>query len=109
MIYSLDQMNNIKEYVGSAYWGTTKINVYKQGDFLHVYEANGIKMARHSADNFTVMESMYLAIAGCAYAENAGDIREDIFDRLENIQLYKVDILENPQWEYKLGGEYHDL
>lgn len=109
MIYSLDQMNNIKEYVGSAYCGTTKINVYKQGDFLHVYEANGIKIARHSADNFTVMESMYLAIAGCAYAENAGDIREDIFDRLVDIHLTKVDIPENSQWEYKLEGEYHDL
>ena len=109
MIYSLDQMNNIKEYVGSAYCGTTKINVYKQGDFLHVYEANGIKMARHSADNFTIMESMYLAIAGCAYAENIGDIREDIFDRLEDIQLYKVDIPKNSEWEYKLEGEYHDL
>lgn len=90
-------MNNIKEYVGSAYCGITKINVYKQGHFLHVYEDNGIKMARHSADNFTVMESMHLAIAGCAYAENVGDIREDIFDRLVDIYLTKVDIPENPQ------------
>ena len=109
MIYNLNQMSDIKEYVGSACCGTTKINVYKQGDFLHVYEANGIKMARHSADNFTVMESMYLAIAGCAYAENIDNIREDIFDRLGDIYLTKVDISEDSQWRYRLGGDYHDL
>ena len=102
-------MNNIKEYVGSAYCGTTKMNVYKQGDFLHVYEANSIKMARHSADNFTVMESMYLAIAGCTYAENAGNIKESILDRLGDIYLTKVDIPEDSQWRYRLEGEYHDL
>lgn len=109
MIYNLNQMSDEKEYVGSAYYGTNKIKVYRQKGLLHVYGGNDILMAKYPANSFTVMESMYLAIAGCAYAENAGDIREDIFDRLEDIQLYKVDIPENQQWEYKLKGEYYDL
>ena len=109
MIYSLDQMSDEKEYVGSAYYGTTKIKVYRQKGLLRVYGGNDILMAKFPANNFTVMEVMYLAIAGCFYAENACDIREDIFDRLEDIQLYKVDIPKNSEWEYKLKGDYHDL
>lgn len=109
MIYNLDQMSNIKEYVGSAYYGANKIRVYKQKGLLRVYGGNDILMAKYPANNFTVMEAMYLTIAGCFYVENAGDIREDILDRLDDIQLYKVDIPENSQWEYRLEGEYYDL
>lgn len=109
MIYNLDQMSDAKEYVGSAYYGANKIKVYRQKGLLRVYGGNDILMAKYPANNFTVMEAMYLAIAGCFYVENADNIREDILDRLEDIHLTKVDIPENSQWEYKLEGDYHDL
>lgn len=97
MIYNLNQMSNEKEYVGSAYYGTNKIKVYKQKGLLRVYGGNDILMAKYPANSFTVMEAMYLTIAGCYYAENIGDIREDIFDRLGDICLTKVDIPEDSQ------------
>ena len=109
MIYNLDQMNNVKEYAGSAYYGANKIRVYRQKGLLRVYGGNNILMAKYPANSFTVMEVMYLTIAGCTYAENAGDIREDILDRLDDIYLTKVDIPEDSQWRYKLEGEYYDL
>lgn len=109
MIYNLDQMSDTKEYVGSAYYGANKIKVYRQKGLLHVYGGNDILMAKYPANSFTVMEAMYLAIAGCFYVENIDNIREDILDRLDDIHLTKVDIPENPQWEYRLEGEYHDL
>ena len=55
------------------------------------------------------MGVMYLTIAGCFYVENIDNIREDILDRLDDIYLTKVDILEDSQWRYRLGGDYHDL
>ena len=109
MIYNLDQMSNTKEYVGSAYYGANKIKVYRQKSLLRVYGGNDILMAKYPANSFTVMEAMYLTIAGCHYVENADNIREDILDRLGDIHITKVDIPENSQWEYKLEGEYYDL
>lgn len=109
MIYNLDQMNNIKEYVGSAYYGINKIKVYKQKGLLRVYGGNDILMAKYPANSFTVMEAMYLTIAGCFYAENIGSIKEDILGRLSDIYLTKVDILEDSQWRYRIEGDYHDL
>lgn len=109
MIYNLDQMSDAKEYVGSAYYGANKIKVYRQKGLLHVYGGNDILMAKYPANSFTVMEAMYLTIAGCYYVENASNIREDILDRLEGIHITKVDIPENSQWTYRLGGEYYDL
>lgn len=90
-------MSDEKEYVGSAYYGANKIKVYRQKGLLRVYAGDDILMAKYPANSFTVMEAMYLAIAGCIYAENAGDIREDILDRLDDIYLTKVDILEDSQ------------
>lgn len=70
---------------------------------------NDILMAKYPANSFTVMEAMYLAIAGCYYVENVGDIKQDILDRLDDIYLTKVDIIEDLQWRYRLGGDYYDL
>lgn len=109
MIYNLDQMSDEKKYVGSAYYGANKIKVYRQKGLLRVYGGNDILMAKYPANSFTVMEVMYLTIAGCYYVENADNIREDILDRLDDIHLTKVDIPENSQWEYRLGGDYYDL
>lgn len=109
MIYNLDQMSDEKEYVGSAYYGANKIKVYRQKGLLRVYGGNDILMAKYPANSFTVMEVMYLTIAGCYYLENIDNIRQDILDRLDDIYLTKVDILEDSQWRYRLGGEYHDL
>ena len=109
MIYNLDQMSNTKEYVGSAYYGANKIKVYRQKGLLHVYGGNDILMAKYPANNFTVMEVMYLTIAGCYYVENIGSIREDILDRLGDIYLTKVNIPEDPQWRYRLERNYYDL
>lgn len=109
MIYNLGQMNNTKEFAGSAYYGANKIRVYRQKGLLRVYGGNDILMAKYPANSFTVMEAMYLTIAGCFYVENADNIRKDILDRLDDIYLTKVDIPENSQWECKLKGEYYDL
>lgn len=109
MIYNLDQMSDTKEYVGSAYYGANKIKVYRQKGLLRVYGGNDILMAKYPANNFTVMEAMYLTIAGCFYVENIDNIKEDILDRLGDIYLTKVDISENSQWRYRLEGDYHDL
>lgn len=109
MIYNLDQMSDEKEYVGSAYYGANKIKVYRQKGLLRVYGGNDILMAKYPANNFTAMEAMYLAIAGCFYVENIDNIKEDILDRLGDIYLTKVDILEDSQWRYRIEGDYHDL
>lgn len=109
MIYNLDQMSDTKEYVGSAYYGANKIRIYRQKGLLRVYGGNDILMAKYPANSFTVMEAMYLAIAGCFYVENAGNIRQDILDRLDDIHLTKVDIIEDSQWRYRLEGDYYDL
>ena len=66
-------------------------------------------MAKYPANSFTVMEAMHLAIAGCYYVENIDNIRQDILDRLDDIYLTKVDILEDSQWRYRLERDYHDL
>lgn len=102
-------MSDEKEYVGSAYYGANKIKVYRQSGLLRVYGGNDILMAKYPANNFTVMEVMYLTIAGCCYVENIDNIRQDILDRLDDIYLTKVDIPENSQWRYRLEGDYHDL
>lgn len=87
MIYNLDQMSDEKEYVGSAYYGANKIKVYRQKGLLRVYGGNDILMAKYPANSFTVMEVMYLTIAGCYYVENIDNIRQDILDRLGDIYL----------------------
>ena len=102
-------MNNIKEYVGSAYYGANKIRVYRQKGLLRVYGGNDILMDKYPANSFTVMEAMYLTMAGCYYVENIDNIKEDILDRLGDIYLTKVDISENSQWRYRIEREYHDL
>lgn len=109
MIYNLDQMSDEKEYVGSAYYGANKIKVYRQKGLLFVYGGNDILMAKYPVNSFTVMEVMYLTIAGCYCIENIDNIRQDILDRLDDIYLTKVDIPEDSQWRYRLEGEYHDL
>lgn len=109
MIYNLDQMSDEKEYVGSAYYGANKIKVYRQKGLLRVYGGNDILMAKYPANNFTVMETMYLTIAGCFYVENIGSIEEDILERLGDIYLTRVEILEDSQWRYRLERNYYDL
>ena len=109
IFYPENVFNEEEEYAGQGYVdGETRIVAYKRDGYIYVYEGND-RIGKYKEDNFTIMEALYLASAGCAYAENTGDIREDIFDRLEDIQLYKVDIPKNSEWEYKLEGEYHDL
>lgn len=110
IFYPENVFNEEEEYVGQGYVdGETRIVAYKRDGYIYVYEGNDILMAKYPANSFTVMEAMYLAIAGCFYAENAGDIREDILDRLDDIYLTKVDIPENSQWTYRMEGEYYDL
>lgn len=109
MIYPLEGPESEKEYVGSGYLDDDiKLTIYRQDDLFIGYVGNN-ETSSYPANSFTVMEAMHLTIAGCYYVENINNIREDILDRLEDIHLTKVDIPEDSQWKYRLGGEFYDL
>lgn len=103
IFYPENVFNEEEEYAGQGYVdGETRIVAYKRDGYIYVYEGND-RIGKYQEDNFTIMETLYLAAAEIYCPEDRSDLGEEHYEALDHVSITDIDIAGKPeQYQYNL-------
>lgn len=103
IFYTENVFNEEEEYAGQGYVdGETRIVAYKRDGYIYVYEGND-RIGKYKEDEFTIMETLYLAAAGIYCPEDRSDLGEEDYENLDRVSITYIDIAgSSQQYKYDL-------
>ena len=103
IFYPENVFNEEEEYAGQGYVdGETRIVAYKRDGYVYVYKGND-RIGKYKEDNFTIMETLYLAAAGIYCLEDREYLNEEDYEALDHVSIADIDIAGNSeQYQYNL-------
>lgn len=100
IFYPENVFNEEEEYAGQGYVdGETRVVAYKRDGYIYVYEGND-RIGKYKEDNFTIMETLYLASAGISVLEDRSHLNEEDYEDLDRVSITDIYIAGNSQ-QYK--------
>lgn len=87
--------------MGSAYDHGVKLEAYKEGDWIYVYQSED-RLGKYYHSRFTVLDSLYMASAEIDYAENTNDFSDEDWGDLEEVELVSVYIPDYDENKYTI-------
>ena len=102
MIYKIGvEPSHGGKFMGSAYDDERKLEAYKKGDWIYVYQGKD-RLGEYDYGRFTTLDSLYMASVGIDYAENTNDFSDEDWNDLEEAEFDSVDIPDSDENEYTI-------
>lgn len=102
MIYKIEvEINHEGTFMGSAYDNGRKLEAYKEGDWIYVYQGED-RLGEYDYGRFTTLDSLYIASVGIDYAVDTNDFSDEDWDNLEEAEFDSVDIPDSDENDYTI-------